>query len=137
MGVHDGPEYAVNLGMVNMFEFSSIINYYDKTMGLWKIYRNEIDLKSHSIRYEDLIENMEGEVRSLLQFLDLPWDEEVLNYRQNALKRGLINTPSYGQVVKPIYKEARYRWHRYVKYFEPHFEKLEPHCEAFGYSLEV
>ncbi len=129
--------FRVNRAMANMFKFKSIINYYDKTMCLWQIFKNEIEFESHSIRYEDLIENMEGEVRSLLQFLDLSWDEEVLNYRQNAFKRGLINTPSYGQVVKPIYKEARYRWHRYAKYFEPHFEKLEPHCKAFGYSLEV
>ena len=76
-------------------------------------------------------------VRSITQFLGLPWDEDVLNYRQNTFKRGLINTPSYGQVVKPIYKEARYRWHRYQKHFVPYFEKLKPHCDAFGYSLEV
>ena len=129
--------FGVNRAMANMFKFSSIINYYDKTMGLWKIFQNEIDFESYGARYEDLIENMEGEVRSILQFLDLPWDEDVLNYRQNIFKRGLINTPSYGQVVKPIYKEARYRWHRYAKYFEPYFEKLKPHCEAFGYSLEA
>jgi tetratricopeptide (TPR) repeat protein len=129
--------FRVNRAWAIMFEFSSIINYYDKTMRLWKIFKNEIEFESYSIRYEDLVENMEGEVRSLLQFLDLSWDEGVLNYRQNAFKRGLIRNPSYGQVVKPIYKEARYRWHRYAKYFEPHFEKLEPHCEASGYSLEI
>jgi hypothetical protein len=49
------------------------------------------------------------DVRQLFQFLDLPWDEEVLNYRQNAFNRGFINTPSYSQVVKPVYKEACYR----------------------------
>ena len=120
-----------------MFEFESVINYYNKTMGLWQTFKNKLDFKSHSIRYEDLIEDMEKEVRQLLQFLDLPWDEEVLNYRQNAFNRGFINTPSYGQVVKPVYKEARYCWHRYAQYFEPHFEVLKPHCDAFGYSLEV
>ena len=129
--------FGVNRAMANMFEFKSIINFYDKTMGLWKIFRNEIDFETQSIRYEDLIENMEGEIRQLLKFLDLSWDEEVLNYRQNVFNRGIINTPSYSQVVKPIYKEARYRWHRYAKYFEPYIEQLEPHCEMFGYSLEV
>lgn len=127
--------FGVNRAMANMFEFDSIINFYDKTMGLWKVFQNEVDFESYATRYEDLIENMEEEVRSILQFLDLPWDEDVLSYRQNTFKRGLINTPSYGQVVKPIYKEARYRWHRYAKYFEPSYEKLRPHCEAFGYSL--
>ena len=126
--------FGVNRAMANMFKFESIINYYDKTMGLWKIFQKEIDFESHDTRYEDLIENMEEEVRSILQFLGLSWDEEVLNYRQNAFKRGLIDTPSYGQVVKPIYTEARYRWHRYAEYFEPYFEKLKPHCEAFGYQ---
>jgi len=129
--------FAVNRAMANMFELKSIINFYAETMGLWKLFKSKIDFDSYSVRYEDLIENMEEEVRNLMQFLELPWDEEVMNYRQNTFKRGFINTPSYSQVVKPIYKEARYRWHRYAKYFEPHFEQLKPHCDEFGYSLEV
>ena len=114
-----------------------MVNYYDKTMGLWQMFKNKLDFKSHNIRYEDLIENMEVEVRQVPNFLDLPWDEEVLNHRQNALKRGFINTPSFCQVVKLVYKEARYRWHRYAQYFEPHYEVLKPYCDAFGYSLEI
>jgi len=129
--------FAVNRAMASMFKFDSVINYYDNTMGLWKIFKRNIEFESYAVRYEDLIENMEGEVRELLQFLNLQWDEETLNYRQNAFKRGLINTPSYSQVVKPIYKEARYRWHRYAKYFEPYFENLRPHCDEFGYSLQI
>ena len=129
--------FAVNRAMASMFEFKSIIKYYDETMGLWHLFNQEIDFDSHQIRYEDLIENMEEEVRNLMKFLELPWDEEVLNYRQNTFKRGFINTPSYSQVIKPIYKEARYRWVRYAKYFESYSEQLKPHCDAFGYSLEV
>jgi tetratricopeptide (TPR) repeat protein len=129
--------FRINRAMANMFEFSSIIDYYDQVMGLWAIYKNNIDCESYSVRYEDLVENLEGEVRGVLQFLGLPWQEGVLTYRQNVFKRGLINTPSYSQVVKPIYKESRNRWHRYAKYFEPHLEKLRPHAEAFAYSLEV
>jgi tetratricopeptide (TPR) repeat protein len=129
--------FAVNRAMASMYEFETTINYYDKTMSLWQIFKNELDFESLAVRYEDLIENLEGELRRVLLFLDIPWDEEVLNYRQDIFKRGFINTPSYGQVVKPIYKEARYRWHRYQKHFEPHDEILKHHCDAFGYLFEV
>ena len=129
--------FGVNRAMANMFEFESVINYYDCTMRLWQTFKSEIHFESHSVRYEDLIENMEKEVSELLDFLGLKWDEEVLNYRQNVFNRGFINTPSYSQVVRPIYKEARYRWHRYAEYFKPHLQVLKPHCDAFGYSLKV
>ena len=128
--------FGVNRAMANMFKFDSIVNYYDKTMSLWKIFRENIEFECVAVRYEDLIEDMEKEIRELLDQLGLTWDDEVLNYRKNLFKRGLINTPSYSQVVKPIYKQARYRWHRYAKHFEPYFEKLAPHCEMYGYSLE-
>ena len=73
--------FAVNRAMASMFKFDSVMNYYDKTMGLWKIFKSNIEFESYAVRYEDLIENMEGEVRELLQFLNLQWDEETLNYR--------------------------------------------------------
>ena len=129
--------FGVNLAMASMFEFESIVDYYNETMNLWHLFESQMDVASHSVRYEDLIEDMEGEVRNLLRFLDLPWDDDVLNYRQNAFKRGFIKTPSYSQVVRPLYKEARYRWHRYASFFEPWFDCLQPHCKAFGYSLEL
>ena len=56
------------------------------------------------------------------------------NYQETALKRGRINTPSYSQVVQPIYKDAKYRWVNYRKYLDQHLEKVAPWINEFDYS---
>ena len=40
-----------------------------------------------------------------MKFLELPWSENVLEFYKTAKDRNLINTPSYDQVIKPIYKK--------------------------------
>ena len=47
----------------------------------------------------------------------------------------MINTPSYHQVVQPIYKDSAGRWKNFEKYFDPYRERLVPFCETFGYEL--
>ena len=47
--------------------------------------------------------------------------------------RGSINTPSYSQVVQPLYKQASGRWTHYRKQMDPVLPVLQPWIEAFGY----
>ena len=56
------------------------------------------------------------------------------NYQDTALNRGQINTPSYSQVVQPIYKDAQYRWLNYRKYLEQYLEKVKPWILEFEYK---
>ena len=56
------------------------------------------------------------------------------NYQETALKRGRINTPSYSQVIQPIYKDAKYRWLKYEKHLRQYITQLEPWINEFGYS---
>jgi hypothetical protein len=56
------------------------------------------------------------------------------NYKDTAIKRGKINTPSYSQVVQPIYKNAKYRWVKYEKYLNKYLEQVTPWITEFGYE---
>lgn len=85
------------------------------------------------MRYEDLIDDLEGSARELLEFLELPWDDAVLNYHHHAATRNII-TPSYSQVTQKIYTRARYRWLRYEKYMDPMINRLQPFIDEFGYG---
>ena len=55
------------------------------------------------------------------------------NYQKIAAKRGIINTPSYSQVVEPIYNTSKFRWKNYEKYLDKYINKLEPWLNEFGY----
>jgi len=103
-------------------------------MQTFKKSRAEYKLNVHVIKYEDLLENLAGETTALLRFLNLDWEPQMKNYQDTAIKRGKINTPSYSQVVQPIYKDAKYRWLKYEKYLDKYLEQVTPWINEFGYE---
>jgi len=107
---------------------------YAKVMSLWRRYVRVLPHPHHVVRYEDLVDDFEGEMRRLLEFVNVEWDDAVLGYADHARGRGRISTPSYGQVTEPIYRRARYRWRRYAEQLEPVMGRLRPYIEYFGYG---
>ena len=70
----------------------------------------------------------------LTAFLGLPWRDALLEHTGHARERGVINTPSYHQVTQPVYRSARFRWHRYREQMAPVMPVLAPWIERFGYE---
>lgn len=108
---------------------------YDQVMREWSRQREKYAPPCMEIRYERMVADFRGEVEKLLDFLGVGWDDSVLNYREHALRRGAINTPSYDQVIKPIYNSAIGRWQNYRRYFESSLPLLTPHIQRLGYDV--
>jgi hypothetical protein len=125
--------FALNAGMSNFLTLEGAANLYERVMTLWRRYESQLELSVFRMRYEDLIDDLEGSARELLEFLELPWDDAVLNYHHHAATRNII-TPSYSQVTQKIYTRARYRWLRYEKYMDPMIKRLQPFIDEFGYG---
>ena len=68
-----------------------------------------------------------------IEFLELKWNDSVLKFQETAKKRTQIKTPSYDQVIKPIYSEASGRWKIYQKQIENIYPILEPWIKKFNY----
>ena len=126
-------DFEINAAMANMVDLDRIVDLYCIAMETFKICRSEYNLNVHTIRYEDLLEDLKGESSALLTFLDLTWETKMEDYRATALKRGRINTPSYSQVSQPIYKEAKYRWINYKEYLDKYSGQIKPWIQEFGY----
>lgn len=126
--------FNLNNAMMNFLNLEDATHYYHETFSLWFKYRREMDLDVHLVRYEDLVENLERQARAVISFLGMEWQDQVLNYRQQAREKKRINTPSYHQVIKPIYQHAKGRWRRYQKHLDPFLERLAPYIEEFGYD---
>lgn len=107
--------------------------YYDSVAGLLSTSFQRLPLAAHEVRYEDLVSDLPGTVRGVLDFLGLPWDEQVLAYREK-LAGQRIATPSYGQVAQPLYTRSIGRWRHYASHLEAPFAPLEPWCRALGYA---
>ena len=125
--------FKLNSAMANMIDLDRLVELYCTAMETFKICQTAYDLNVHMIKYEDLLEDLSGETGALLKFLDLSWEPQMESYRDAALKGGRINTPSYSQVVQPIYKDAKFRWLNYEKYLNKYLHQLEPWFDSFGY----
>lgn len=126
--------FAANAGMANFFTIGDTAHLYAQVMGAWLQYVRLLPLNFHKIRYEDLVADVALESRKLLEFLGLPWDDAVLEHTAHARQRGAINTPSYHQVVQPIYQRSKYRWKRYEQELTDVMPELQPFIEEFGYA---
>ena len=64
------------------------------------------------VYYERLILNPEPEMRKILQFLNIPWDDAVLNHEKYIGKEISLSKveKSTDQVIKPINLDALYSW---------------------------
>lgn len=127
--------FRLNDAMSNFLRLEDAAEFYDLTFQHWERARALFSLNVHTIVYERLVEDVEAEVRPLLDFLGLEWRDEVLDHRATAKARGLITTASYSQVIEPIYKRAAGRWEGYRRHLEPVLPVLRPWVEKFGYSL--
>jgi len=126
--------FKLNPAMANMVDLERVAEFYCVAMKLFKIYRAQYNLSVHQIRYEDLLEGISEEISALLNFLDLDWETQMESYQVTALKRGRISTPSYSQVVQPIYKDAKFRWLNYEKYLDEYIEQVKPWVNEFRYG---
>ena len=100
---------------------------------LGRYYRDYVDLMAHfdqalpgrvhRVIYENLIADTEGEVRRLLAYCDLPFDDACLRFFENERP---VRTASSEQVRQPIYTDGVDQWRRYEPWLFPLKTALGP-----------
>ena len=125
--------FNVNPAMANMTDLGRIVDLYCTAMQFFKLCDKRYSLNIQKVRYEDLITDFDTEVLNILNFLNLKWEDGIKNYQITAKERGLIKTPSYSQVVKPIYHTSADRWKCYESFLEPFKKSLLPWFKDYGY----
>ena len=110
----------------------SAVKQYASVMGFWLEMAPRMGNQWMYVRYEELIADLPTVARSVLGFLGLPFEDNVLKFYEHARTRR-VNSPSHADVQKPIYRTALGRWRNYQKYLEPHMAGLERFMTAFNY----
>ena len=70
------------------------------------------------VQHEDMVEDLDGNVRRLLDFCDLDFEPACLEFHKTERS---VRTASSEQVRQPIYKEGLDQW----KNFEPWLGELQ------------
>ena len=83
------------------------------------------------IRYEDLVHDMPGVARKIIDATGLEWDPSVLDFHT---KKQAVNTLSTTQVRKGIYKDSLQAWKRYETHLKPLVELIG---ERTSYNLKT
>ena len=128
--------FELNEAMVNFLDLKRTAELYNKIMTIYSNF-NEIPEKNiFNIKYEEIVKNYKSNTNKLLIFLKLRWNKEMNLYYEKVKKRDIIRTPSYKQVIQPIYKDSKYRWLKYKKNLKPIIPRVEKWIKYFDYNLD-
>jgi Sulfotransferase family len=125
--------FGLNEAMRNFLTLDGTARYYAAVMRIGIDAKQKLGNALHVIRYESLVDDIENEARSLCGFLGLEWEAGMLRFQETARKHR-INTPSYHQVVQPIYHTAQQRWRNYAQHMQAVLPQLQPFVEYFEYK---
>lgn len=128
--------FAINAAMYQFLTLESAAAYYDQVMNLARIFRRNLPLDVHEIRYESLVRDFETEVRSLIAFLGCSWSNSLLAYYETARKRTIL-TASRNQVINKPYSSSIGKWRNYEKFLRPVLPLLDKWAANYGYEVKA
>jgi hypothetical protein len=68
------------------------------------------------VNNEDVIDDLESQVKRLLDFLDIPFEQSCVSFHETDRS---VRTASSEQVRQPINKKGQGRWKPYAKHLKP------------------
>jgi len=98
------------------YNLDDIGRYYRDYVELMAHYDAVLPGRVHRVIYEQLIEDTEGEVRRVLDYCGLPFDQRCLRFYENERA---VRTASSEQVRRPIYREGVDHWVNYEPWLGP------------------
>ena len=89
------------------YDLDDIARYYKDYLRLMDFWNKFFPGSIHTVLYEDVINNSEEEVRKMLNYLQLPFQESCMDFYKSSRP---VKTASSEQVRQPIYKSALNYW---------------------------
>ena len=121
----------INSVSVNYQTMSGTIESVTTEIRTWIQLKRMIPNEFFEIRYEDMVAELKQTSEGLVDFLELEWSDEILNYRES--KKEMVNSPTYEDVAKPVYKSSVGRWQNYQSFFGSELNELNLFAKELGY----
>jgi tetratricopeptide (TPR) repeat protein len=115
-------------GLAHTYRLTDLGRFYADYVELMAHYDRVLPGRVYRIFYEDLVADPRRQVRQLLAFLDLRFDEACLSFHENARP---INSASSEQVRSPIFHEGLDRWRHYEPWLDSLKTALGPVLTAY------
>ena len=100
---------------------SDLLKYCQKYQEITNFWNQKLPDFILNVEYESIISNTKNEVNKILEFCNLPWEDNCLEFYKT--KRA-IKTVSSAQARKPIYKSSVQSYKNYEKFLKEYLSKL-------------
>lgn len=128
--------FGMSQAMFQFLQLDTAVSYYGKVMNIVTAMRDAGALPIHFVRYERVISDFREEVGDMIEFLDLEWEDSLLDYQSTAKSRH-ISTPSAPQVIQPLYTSSIGKWRNFQPWIGEQFGPLEPWVREWEYPVEL
>ena len=103
------------------YNFDDLAEFYKLYSEIMRYWHEMFPGKVYDISYEDLTTNQEDETRKLLEYCELEWDQNCLDFHKN--KRA-VDTASVLQVRQKMYQGSSEAWKEHEEYLQPLIKAL-------------
>jgi hypothetical protein len=110
------------------YDLSDLGRYYRDFLEVTAHFDSVQPGRIHHVVYEDLVRDPETEIRSMLDYCALPFEEACLRFYESERP---VSTASSEQVRRPIYNDALEQWRHYEKWLDPLKTALGPALDLY------
>ena len=115
----EGQEFTYGLDEIG--------HYYCDYVRLMEHWNTVLPGKILRVTYEDVVADLEPQVRRMLDFLGLPFEDTCMNFHQTARA---VRTASSEQVRQPIFKSGVDQWENFSPWLDPLRAVLGPELSS-------
>ncbi len=117
----EGQEFSYSLADIGQYyrDYIKLMEHWDEVLPGFVL----------RINNEDLIDDLAGQVRKMLEFCGLPFEQACLDFHRT--KRN-VRTPSSEQVRQPVNRAGVGQWRKYSDQLEPLKKSLGPELVALS-----
>ncbi len=110
-------------GQAFTYDLTEIGEYYLQYQRLMDHWAEALPGKVLTVQYEDVVADFATQVRRLLEFCELPWEDACLRFYESDRP---VRTPSSEQVRQPIYDRSVGHWRNYERHLGELLPVIEP-----------
>jgi hypothetical protein len=110
------------------YDLDDLGRYYRDYVALMAHFDAVLPARIHRVIYETMVQDTEAEVRRLLAYCGLPFEEGCLRFYENTRA---VRTASSEQVRQPIFRDALEHWRHFEPWLGPLKSALGPTLEAY------
>lgn len=107
---------------LHSYDLGEMARHHCRYRRLMDVWRDRFGDRFFDVSYEAIVTDFEANARSLIRYLDLPWEDACLHFHAQDKA---VATASAVQVREPVHTRSVGRWRRYEQQLQPLLETLQ------------